>query len=232
MELYDWVIGVDEVGRGPLAGPVVASATLVIFTRPLDRSSLPGESLLALGVKDSKKVSEKKRQTILTHLGLALCEGVQSFELQEENIETAKVSTEQSSVLEIDELNILRASQLAMERAVHSLIKTIPRNLTRGLILVDGHLTPAGIEALPYTSESIIKGDQREVLIALASIMAKTFRDQLMKDLDKLYPGYGLAQHAGYPTKLHREALTSLGVSSCHRKSFRPVADVIDARRE
>ena len=181
--------GVDEVGRGPLAGPVTAAAVI------LDPAHIPD------GLNDSKKLSAKKRQAL--HDELLLC---------------ADVSIAHASVEEIDELNILRASHLAMERAVAGL-KQRPSHL-----LVDGNMIPRGLTG---SSEAIVKGDSRSVSISAASIVAKICRDYVMWDLAQHYPGYGWETNAGYPSKSHKSALEKLGVTPHHRRSFKPVHNIL-----
>lgn len=183
------VAGVDEVGRGPLAGPVTAAAVI------LDPLRIPE------GLNDSKKLSAKKRQTL--HDELLLC---------------ADVSIAHASVAEIDELNILRASHLAMERAVAGL-KQRPDHL-----LIDGNMIPHGLNG---SSEAIVKGDSRSVSISAASIVAKICRDYVMWDLAQHYPGYGWETNAGYPSKSHKDALVKLGVTPHHRVSFKPVHNIL-----
>ena len=183
------VAGVDEAGRGPLAGPVTAAAVV------LDASALPS------GINDSKKLGPKARIRLL-----------------EEIKASAKVSVAHASVEEIDRLNILRASLLAMERAVAGLRGT-PCH-----VLVDGKVVPG---ALGCEATAIVKGDARSLSIAAASIMAKVTRDRIMEDLAREYPGYGWERNAGYPTKAHRDALAELGVTPHHRRSFKTVRELL-----
>lgn len=182
------IAGVDEVGRGPLAGPVTAAAVV------LDTSRLPE------GLNDSKK------------LGLA-----QRERLFEAIIQSAQVSVGHASVEEIDELNILYASHLAMERAVAGLGAVCHA-------LIDGNMIPKRI-GCPATA--LIKGDARCLSIAAASIVAKVTRDRIMVDLAQQYPGYGWEKNAGYPTAAHREALKRLGATPYHRRSFKPVHNML-----
>jgi ribonuclease HII len=183
------VAGVDEVGRGPLAGPVTAGAVI------LDPAHIPE------GLNDSKKLNARKRQAL--HDALLLC---------------ADVSIAHASVEEIDDLNILRASHLAMERAVAGL-KQRPDHL-----LIDGNMIPRGLTG---SSEAIVKGDSRSVSISAASIVAKICRDYVMWDLAQHYPGYGWETNAGYPSKSHKSALEKLGVTPHHRRSFKPVHNIL-----
>jgi ribonuclease HII len=179
------IAGVDEVGRGPLCGPVTAAAVI------LDPSNIPD------GLNDSKKLTAKRRAVLYDIL-----------------LDCAEVSIAHASVEEIDQLNILRASHLAMERAVAGLPRT-PDHL-----LIDGNMIPRG---LTIPAQAVIKGDAKSVSISAASIMAKICRDRLMVDLAQQYPGYGWEKNAGYPTAVHLKALQELGVTPHHRRSFKPV---------
>lgn len=185
------VCGVDEAGRGPLAGPVFAAAVILDPSRPID------------GLADSKTLSEKKRERLA---GL----------IRERALAWAVAS---SSVEEIDRLNILQASLLAMQRAVAAL-RVIP-----GLALIDGNRCPA----LAMPARAIVRGDASEPAIAAASILAKTDRDAEMLRLHALYPEYGLDRHKGYPTADHLAALRRHGANAIYRRSFGPVRAVLDA---
>ena len=178
------VCGVDEVGRGPWAGPVVAGAAI------LDLSRLPE------GLDDSKKLTQKRRE--------ALFEALQCHEI---GIGIATVE-------EIDRLNILNATFLAMQRALKALPR-VPR-----YALIDGNRIPKG---LPCPAEAVVKGDGRSLSIAAASIVAKVTRDRLMADLAREWPGYGWERNAGYGVAAHAEALRNLGVTPHHRRSFKPI---------
>jgi ribonuclease HII len=183
------VAGVDEVGRGPLCGPVVTAAVILDPAQPI------------LGLNDSKKLSEARREALFDEIqgkALAWC------------IARAEAS-------EIDELNILGATMLAMQRAVAGL-QTTPR-----MVLIDGNRCPK----LPVPSAPVIGGDARVPAIAAASILAKVSRDREMRALDLVYPGYGLAGHKGYPTPEHLRALVQLGATPIHRRSFAPVRAVL-----
>ncbi|MGR3502428.1 ribonuclease HII [Pseudaestuariivita sp.] len=183
------VAGVDEVGRGPLAGPVYAAAVV------LDPALIPP------GLDDSKKLTAAKRAALHD----AICE-------------MAVVSVASATVEEIDTLNILRASHLAMCRAVAGL-PHMPR-----LALVDGNLLPAD---LPCAGQAVIKGDGLSLSIAAASIVAKFRRDCVMQDLAQHYPDYGWQTNMGYPSKSHRSALQKYGVTPYHRRSFKPVHNIL-----
>ena len=187
-EGFAFIAGVDEAGRGPLAGPVVAAAVI------LPRSGeLPG-------VFDSKQLSDARRRL-----------------LRDEILKIAEVGVGVADVQEIDSLNILRATHLAMRRAVAKLKKV-------DFVLVDG-LPVAGF---PCPAENVIKGDAKSASIAAASIVAKVYRDEVMEELDGIYPGYGFASHKGYGTAVHLKALQELGVTPVHRRSFAPVRDLCD----
>lgn len=183
------VAGVDEVGRGPLCGPVLAAAVR------LDPDRIPE------GLNDSKKLSAPRRA-----------------ELFESIMASADVSHGQASVAEIDRLNILRASHLAMSRAVDGLA------VTPDHALIDGNMIPRDFT---YSAEAVVRGDARSLSIAAASIIAKVLRDRIMVDLAQQYPGYGWDRNAGYPTKEHLNALQNLGVTPHHRRSFRPVHNIL-----
>ena len=183
--------GVDEAGRGPLAGNVVAAAVILPATHSID------------GLADSKKLSAARRES-----------------LYEQIIDQAvSVSIGQASVDEIDALNILHASMLAMQRAVDGLAAA------PGHVLVDGNRLPDW----QWPATALVKGDQRVACISAASIIAKVTRDRQMCVLDQQYPDYGFAQHMGYPTQAHRQALAQHGPCVAHRRSFGPVRAVLEA---
>lgn len=186
---YARVCGIDEAGRGPLAGPVVAAAVIL----PED-FELPG-------LNDSKKLSAKRREALFEAL------------MGDERV---LKSVAEASVEEIDRLNILRATHLAMRRAAEGL-KPQP-----DFCLIDGLAVPN----FPLPSHNIVKGDARCLCIAAASILAKVSRDHLMQQLDRKFPMYGFARHAGYGTAAHLKALREYGVSPHHRRSFAPVAQM------
>lgn len=182
------VAGVDEVGRGPLAGPVTAAAVI------LDPANIPD------GLNDSKALSRKKREALEPLI-----------------FANAEVSIAHATVEEIDEINILRASHLAMERAIAGLGRV-------DHALIDGNMIPRGL-IIPATT--IIKGDARSLSIAAASIVAKICRDRIMVELAQQYPGYGWDTNAGYGSKSHISALHRLGVTPHHRRSFKPVHNML-----
>lgn len=177
--------GCDEVGRGPLAGDVVAAAVILDTENPI------------IGLDDSKKLTEKKRNQLFDEI----------------QAKAKSWCIARASVAEIDTLNILQASLLAMTRAVEGL------SIEPEHVLVDGNKLPRW----KYTAEAVVKGDSRVAAISAASILAKVTRDREMVALDKIYPGYGFADHKGYPTKVHMDALERLGITPIHRKSYAPV---------
>lgn len=181
------VAGVDEVGRGPLAGPVTAAAVR------LDPARIPA------GLADSKTLTAARRRALAAEI-TAL----------------AEVSIAHASVAEIDRLNILRASHLAMERAV--------AGLAVDHVLIDGNRIPRGLSC---AATAIVSGDARSLSIAAASIVAKVARDRIMVDLAQQHPGYGWEANAGYPTAAHLAALRNLGVTPWHRRSFRPIHHIL-----
>lgn len=184
------ICGVDEAGRGPLAGAVFAAAVILDPTKPI------------AGLADSKKLSEKKRDAL-------------AIKIKEHALAWAIAS---SSVEEIDEINILQASLLAMRRAVEAL------GVEPTEVLVDGLHCPK----LSLPMRAIVQGDSKEASISAASILAKTARDADLYQLDKLYPEYGFAKHKGYPTSLHIQMLEQHGVLSIHRKSYAPVKIILN----
>lgn len=183
------VAGVDEAGRGPLAGPVSAAAVV------LDPARLPP------GLNDSKALSAARRDALFDQIH-----------------DMAEVSLAWASVAEIDALNIRAASLLAMRRAVEGLAR-VP-----DAALIDGNACPDG---LPCRGVTLVKGDAKSLSVAAASIIAKVARDRLMAELAKAHPGYGWEVNAGYPTAAHRAALLDLGVSPHHRRTFRPVHNIL-----
>ena len=192
-ELYSGHLfaGSDEAGRGPLAGDVVAAAVILDPNNPI------------AGLADSKKLSEKKRVALFDEIkekALAFC-------------------IARASVAEIDELNILHASMLAMQRAISGL------RVTPEHALIDGNRIP---KDLPCPAEAVVKGDDRVEAISAASILAKVERDNEISALAERYPGYGLEKHKGYPTAQHLAALETLGVTPIHRQSFGPVKRIIE----
>ena len=185
------ICGVDEAGRGPLVGPVVAAAVI------LDMDNIPE------GINDSKKLSLKKREKLFTEINL-----------------TAKVAVGIASIEEIDSINILWASMLAMQRAVCSL------GVTPDMALIDGNRTP---KELPCDAIAVIKGDSKSLSIAAASIIAKVTRDNLICELAKEFPAYGWERNSGYGTKEHKDAMTKHGITKYHRKSFAPVKQFLQS---
>ena len=186
---FTLIAGVDEVGRGPLAGPVTAAAVC------LDLAAIPP------GLNDSKRLSRAQRERLFVLI-----------------VATAQVCVAHASVEEIEDLNILRASHLAMRRALDGL------RVSPCLALIDGQMLPAG---LCCPAQAIVGGDGRSLSIAAASIVAKVTRDRMMVDLAQQHPGYGWERNAGYATKEHRTALLNLGVTAAHRRTFAPVHNIL-----
>jgi len=209
------VMGIDEAGRGPLAGPVFTAAVSVPLDAAADLLSGPWSA-----INDSKKLSEKRRDE--------LAEVIKATP-------SCTWAVASASALEIDQLNILRATHLAMRRAALALAEALtgPKSETRTTnheprttpfrILVDGLAVPT----LPFPSQNVVKGDAKSLFIAAASILAKTSRDAYCREMETKYPGYGFAVHKGYPTAAHMEALNRLGPCPEHRQSFGPVAEAI-----
>ncbi len=208
------IIGCDEVGRGPLAGPVVGCA--LRLTRE-DRDIL--NELDRLRVTDSKKLTAKKRREILDKLDINLKE-IKLGEVVTKSLDGNKFSfcVYEHDHEQIDEMNILKASLSAMQKASETL------STHDAKVLIDGNKVFESIHPV----EAVVKGDSKVLAIGLASVIAKEFRDEKMKELDKEFPGYNLAKHAGYPTKEHRDAIKKLGPSKIHRKSFKGVKEYID----
>jgi len=185
--------GVDEAGRGPLAGPVVAAAVVLSASYPID------------GLADSKTLSALQRETLAVQI----------------RAHSTTWALGMASVEEIDRLNILQATLLAMQRAVQGLA------MTPDLVLVDGNHAPR----LSCPVRTVVRGDSLIKSISAASILAKVARDAILQDLDDEYPGYGFAVHKGYPTAAHRRALESLGPSPVHRRSFAPVRRLLENKK-
>ena len=188
------IAGVDEVGRGPLAGAVVAAAVILNPKKPIE------------GLLDSKLLDEAKRESLdklIRKRAMAYC-------------------IAEASVAEIDQLNILHASMLAMKRAVEGL------GLAPNLVLVDGNRCPA----VDYPCQAIVKGDQHVLSISAASIIAKVARDRQMVELHQKHPEFGFDRHKGYPTAQHRAAIMQFGVTPLHRQSFAPVRNALMVKKE
>ena len=183
------IVGVDEAGRGPLAGPVVAAAVMLNIDKPI------------AGLADSKVLTEKRRERLFDEIrARALC-----------------CCIAEASVEELDQLNILQATLLAMRRAVEGL------RLKPTLVLVDGNRLPQ----LHVPAEAIVKGDAKVPAISAASILAKVHRDRQCLQMDEIYPAYGFAKHKGYPTAQHLAALREHGVTPWHRRTFGPVQEIL-----
>ena len=191
-QAHELVAGVDEVGRGPLCGAVVTAAVILDPNRPI------------LGLNDSKKLTEARREKLYDEI----CEKALSWHIARAEVE------------EIDELNILHATMLAMQRAVEGL------HITPKMAMIDGNRCPK----LTMPSEAVVKGDSKVPAIAAASILAKVSRDREMAAFELIYPGYGIGGHKGYPTPVHLEALARLGPTPIHRRSFAPVRQAYEVR--
>ncbi|AZF04122.1 ribonuclease HII [Pseudomonas sp. R5-89-07] len=191
-EAHELVAGVDEVGRGPLCGAVVTAAVILDPNRPI------------LGLNDSKKLTEARREKLYDEI----CEKALSWHIARAEVE------------EIDELNILHATMLAMQRAVEGL------HITPKLAMIDGNRCPK----LAMRAEAVVQGDSKVPAIAAASILAKVSRDREMAAFELVYPGYGMGGHKGYPTPVHLEALARLGPTPIHRRSFAPVRQAYELR--
>ena len=193
------ICGVDEAGRGPLAGSVYAAAVILDANNPI------------IGLADSKKLSEKKRDFL-------------SAEIKAKSLAWSIASC---SAQEIDEINILQASLLAMKRAIESLVLSpeVMEKVNSGQVLVqvDGNKCPK----ISWPCEAIVKGDSKVQSISAASILAKVARDAELYELDKTYPQYGFAKHKGYPTTYHREMLKLYGVTGVHRLTYAPVKALV-----
>jgi ribonuclease HII len=192
----EWVCGVDEAGRGPLAGSVVAAAVILDPNKPID------------GLRDSKKLSAKVRDELFDII-----------------IRDSKAwCIAEASAAEIDSINILQATMLAMKRAIEGLEKTLGRLPDKALI--DGNRCPK----VNIDMEAIVKGDSKVQAISAASILAKVTRDRDMQVLHEAYPMYGFNQHMGYPTPVHFAALKEFGPCPAHRKTFAPVREVMETK--
>lgn len=189
-----WICGVDEAGRGPLAGAVVAGAVVLDPENPID------------GLKDSKKLSAGRRE----------------FLFEQIQLKAKAWGIGEASPTEIDQINILQATMLAMQRAIEDLCARLGQWPNKALI--DGNRCPE----LPIAAEAIVKGDSKEPAISAASIVAKVTRDRQMHDLHARFPQYGFLQHMGYPTPVHLAALQQFGACPEHRRSFSPVRVVVE----
>ena len=192
------IAGIDEAGRGPWAGPVVAGA-VIFYTRDINPRLLNS-------LNDSKKLSAKKREELYALIKQEAGYGHLSYGIGE------------ASAAEIDRLNILQATFLAMRRALENLPQ-LP-----DIAIIDGNRSP---KDFPCPSTTVIKGDAKSYSVAAASIMAKVYRDRFMSSLAQNYPGYGFEKNAGYGTKAHVEGLKKLGITPEHRKTYRPIAELL-----
>lgn len=198
-----FIAGIDEAGRGPWVGPVVAGA-VVFFTRNIN-------PVLLNSLNDSKKLSAKKREELF---GLIM---------QESKLGNLSYGIGEASAQEIDDINILQATFNAMRRAVDNL------SVMPNVALIDGNQTPKPFKC---TVKTVVKGDATSLSIAAASIVAKVYRDNLLKDLAIKYPQYGFEKNAGYGTKVHIDALQKYGITPEHRKSYKPIAEIIKGKQK
>lgn len=219
-----YLAGVDEVGRGPLAGPVVACT--VLFEQ-IEKNQIEFENFIELlssfQVTDSKKLTEEKRKRIIENLSIEII-AHQELIIQISENAYLKYFIQEISVDEIDELNILNASLKAMKLSFESI------GAENGILLIDGNKkfqTNRDVQLI-----TVIKGDSKSLLIGLASIIAKEYRDQLMQSLDENYPYYGWKSNAGYGTKMHLDGIDKFGITKHHRKSFKGVKEVYEQRND
>jgi ribonuclease HII len=219
-----FIAGSDEVGRGPLAGPVVAATVMLKIKGENSADSILSylDSLEQIGITDSKKLTAKKREKLLRSLLIEVAHIIpkMNYCLVDNPFFSISFCLSEISPAKIDKINILNASMLAMKESFDSL-----KDVDSGLWLVDGNRSPVKDGVVDVEISPIIKGDSKDVLIGLASIIAKEYRDSLMAKLGNKYPGYGFENHAGYPTVFHKEAIRALGVSEIHRKTFKGVKE-------
>ncbi|MBT7610469.1 MAG: ribonuclease HII [Bacteriovoracaceae bacterium] len=226
---HEFLAGCDEVGRGPLAGPVVAGCFYLNRTK---RNKLESEKLFlqleGIGIDDSKKLTAANRKDLLERLAIII-EDIQpnkKYTFQDEALSDLSFAIVEIQHDEIDKMNILQASLKAMGDS----LKLLHTNNEHGQLLIDGNkkcnFHDKNVEEIP-----LVKGDQRSILIALASIVAKEYRDQLMGNYAKKYPAYGFETHAGYPTKKHKEAIAENGICPIHRRSFKGVKEFTTKER-
>ena len=197
-EYKDVVVGIDEAGRGPWVGPVVAGAVFFVKKEV--------NPYLLENLNDSKKISKKKREILYDLL------------LEEQNKGNVKIGIGEASSKEIDELNILNATFLAMKRALEKC------EVKPSMVLIDGNRVPKNFE---FSAKAIIKGDAKSYSISAASIVAKVYRDKLMEEMSVKYPNYGFENNAGYGTKEHIEALKKYGITPEHRMSYKPIKEFL-----
>ncbi len=216
------IIAVDEVGRGPLCGPVVIGAVRLYVESKTELSSLL-KKLRTSGVKDSKKLSPSERSKILFGLGMELIPFREKGEISFDGLKLSFVTWEMDHEV-IDRENILAASLRGMKEASLFLSKK-KKNLTT--VLIDGNMRFRWDKESPFTELPIIGGDKISLLIGLASVVAKEKRDIFMGQMHELYPQYGINSHYGYPTKFHRDAIKEFGPSPIHRKSFKGVKEYV-----
>jgi ribonuclease HII len=219
------IIATDEVGRGPLSGPVVVGAVRLYIENAEALKALL-KFLRPKGIKDSKKLTAEDRMKVLKKLGIENLEFRKKNSLSLKGVEISYTTWEMDHEV-IDQENILAASLRGMREASQFLSESKNNNTT---VLIDGHMKLRwGNTQSPWNEIPLVKGDSKSLLIGLASIIAKEKRDAFMRDMHELYPQYGFASNAGYPTKEHRSAIETFGPSPIHRKTFKGVKEYVGA---
>jgi ribonuclease HII len=219
------IIATDEVGRGPLSGPVVVGAVRLYIENAEALKALL-KFLRPKGIKDSKKLTAEDRMKVLKKLGIENLEFREKNSLSLKGVEISYTTWEMDHEV-IDQENILAASLRGMREASQFLSESKNNNTT---VLIDGHMKLRwGNTQSPWNEIPLVKGDSKSLLIGLASIIAKEKRDAFMRDMHELYPQYGFASNAGYPTKEHRSAIETFGPSPIHRKTFKGVKEYVGA---
>lgn len=226
-----FIAGTDEVGRGPLAGPVVGACAILEIKKYNEEEIINLLATLSdLGVTDSKKLNSKKRTSIIEKLGVTHPEKtLHSNEIYTISVSknlTLKIYIQEIQASVIDEINILQASLLAMKESFMNLNSKIDN----GIILIDGNKLFSLKDKKQIEIKSVIKGDLKSLIIGVASIFAKEYRDQLMIDFAKTYPEYGWDKNSGYPTKSHLDAILAFGITDHHRLTFKGVKEVYAER--
>jgi ribonuclease HII len=217
----NFIAGTDEVGRGPLAGPVV-SASAIAYGNLIHLEETVS-LLREMGVTDSKKLTDKKRKLILENLNINLSNST-TWKIKVGRLNIV-VSIDEKSPREIDRINILQASLTSMRDAFVLGLENINRKNNKGIVLIDGNKKFKNLDGLRI--DTVVKGDSKSALIGLASVFAKVYRDEKMVNLAKKYPHYDFEKNAGYPTQKHRDAIKLHGITPEHRKSFKGVKEFV-----